>query len=183
MFKKILVAVDGGAPAARAASTAYALAAELKAKVRLFHAVELPAATVQPAVSPEKSKALIDRESEEIFVRLIAMLPPDVSPQGLWTRGDPADEIVRAVSDWNADLLVIGSHGRDGVMRVVLGSVAEKVMRHATCPVLVIKAALEAPERARLAGTEPILTNLSDFRSSFEPDRPDGLLDEATAAD
>ena len=55
--------------------------------------------------------------------------------------GDPANENLRAAADWRADLLVMGSHGRDGVMRVLLGSVAEKVMRHATCPVLVIKAA------------------------------------------
>ena len=148
IFKKILVAVDRGAPAARAAKTAYALAADLKAEIRLFHAVELPTAAVQAGVSPAEAKTIGDRESEEIFASPIGILAPDVTPEGLWGTGDPANEILRAVSDFSADLLVMGSHGRDGVMRVILGSVAEKVMRHATCPVLVIRASEKAGEAA-----------------------------------
>ena len=140
VFGKILVAVDGGAPSATAAATAYALAAELKSEIRLFHAVEPPTAAAQTGMSPEEVTRLTKRESEEIFSSLLGVLPPSVSPQGLWGAGDPASEILRAAADWRADLLVIGSHGRDGVMRVLVGSVAEKVMRHATCPVLVIKA-------------------------------------------
>jgi universal stress protein A len=52
----------------------------------------------------------------------------------------PAAEIVKAVKEWPANLIVIGSHGRGGIQRAVLGSVAEAVMRHAPCPVMVIKA-------------------------------------------
>jgi nucleotide-binding universal stress UspA family protein len=140
MFKKILVAVDGGAPAARAAATSYALAVELKAKFRLFHAVEAPAKDTRDVIASEKAQEHADRESREIIANLIDTLPHDLRPEGLWRMGDAANEILRAASEWSADLLVIGSHGRDGVMRVILGSVAEKVMRHATCPVLVIKA-------------------------------------------
>lgn len=68
--------------------------------------------------------------------------------------GDPASEIVREAREWEADLLVVGTHGRRGAARVFLGSVAESVLAHAPCAVLVIPppAAVEAhagPELAR----------------------------------
>lgn len=55
--------------------------------------------------------------------------------------GDPAAEIVRYAADAGIDVIVIGTHGRTGVDRLVMGSVAEKVMREAPCSVLVVKLA------------------------------------------
>ncbi|HEU0299974.1 MAG TPA: universal stress protein [Longimicrobium sp.] len=52
--------------------------------------------------------------------------------------GDPAHEIVAAAREWEADLIVVGTHGRRGIGRMFLGSVAETVLRHAPCAVLVI---------------------------------------------
>lgn len=54
--------------------------------------------------------------------------------------GSPAEEIVRFATDQHADLIVVGTHGRKGALRILLGSVAESVVRHATCPVLTVKA-------------------------------------------
>ena len=54
--------------------------------------------------------------------------------------GSPVGEVVKAAKDWPADLIVIGSHGRGGIRRALLGSVAEGVMRQAPCPVLVVRA-------------------------------------------
>lgn len=54
--------------------------------------------------------------------------------------GSPATDFVKAAKKWPADVIVIGSHGGRAVPRVLLGSVAEGVMRHAPCPVLVIRA-------------------------------------------
>jgi nucleotide-binding universal stress UspA family protein len=53
--------------------------------------------------------------------------------------GKPALEIVKSAKEWPADVIVLGSHGRTGVARVFLGSVAEAVLRHAPCSVLVIR--------------------------------------------
>ena len=58
--------------------------------------------------------------------------------------GDPVESIVATARAWPADLVVIGSHGRDGLGRVLLGSVAEGVTRHAPCPVLVVRKASAA---------------------------------------
>jgi nucleotide-binding universal stress UspA family protein len=50
-------------------------------------------------------------------------------------QGDPRREIVEAAKDWDAELIVVGSHGRTGLQRLILGSVAEYVVRHASCSV------------------------------------------------
>jgi nucleotide-binding universal stress UspA family protein len=70
--------------------------------------------------------------------------------------GDPATEIVRYAADAGMDLIVMGTHGRTGLERLLMGSVAEKVMREALCSVLVVKLpkGVPAPEQreAALAG-------------------------------
>jgi nucleotide-binding universal stress UspA family protein len=55
-------------------------------------------------------------------------------------RGDPAAEILRIAQDTNSDLIVMGTHGRSGLGRLLMGSVAEQVVRKASCPVLTVKA-------------------------------------------
>jgi nucleotide-binding universal stress UspA family protein len=53
--------------------------------------------------------------------------------------GDPAGEIVRLAADEDAEMIVLGTHGRSGLARVLMGSVAESVVRRALCPVLVYR--------------------------------------------
>jgi nucleotide-binding universal stress UspA family protein len=59
------------------------------------------------------------------------------------TEGDAVDEILRVARDADADLIVLGTHGRTGLGRLLMGSVAEQVVRRAPCPVLVVKAPAE----------------------------------------
>jgi nucleotide-binding universal stress UspA family protein len=64
----------------------------------------------------------------------------DVAVSHLLEEGDPADQILRVAQEGGYDLVVMGTHGRTGLGRLLMGSVAEKVMRKAPCPVLVAKA-------------------------------------------
>jgi nucleotide-binding universal stress UspA family protein len=66
--------------------------------------------------------------------------------------GLPAEEIVQYAHEHAIDLIVMGTHGREGVMRVVLGSVAETVVRRALCPVLTV----HHPEREFVMAQEPV---------------------------
>jgi universal stress protein A len=59
--------------------------------------------------------------------------------QQLRVEGDPADEILRLADEIGADLIVMGSHGRTGVLRVLMGSVSRKVLDRAKCPVLIVR--------------------------------------------
>lgn len=64
---------------------------------------------------------------------------PEIPYTHVFLEGDPATEIVRYANDESVDLIVMGTHGRTGVERLLMGSVAEKVMRDAPCSVLVVK--------------------------------------------
>ena len=74
---------------------------------------------------------------------------PDIAVHHAFLEGDPATEIARYAADVGIDVIVIGTHGRTGVDRLVMGSVAERVMREAPCSVLVVKLpkGVTAPER------------------------------------
>jgi nucleotide-binding universal stress UspA family protein len=69
----------------------------------------------------------------------IRPLNPAINVQHIFLEGDPASEIVRYTRDSGIDLIVMGTHGRTGVERLLMGSVAEKVLRDAPCSVLVVK--------------------------------------------
>ncbi|ETX07011.1 MAG: hypothetical protein ETSY2_13710 [Candidatus Entotheonella gemina] len=78
---------------------------------------------------------------EETLTRLRELIPQSFT--GNWdaevASGDPADAIVHVAKEHHADLIVMGTHGRTGLAHAFLGSVAEKVVRHASCPVLVAR--------------------------------------------
>ena len=79
--------------------------------------------------------------NEEALMQLSELVPPSFT--GVWepqvVAGDPADAIVRMAEEREVDLIVMGTHGRTGLQHVLLGSVAEKVVRLAPCPVLTVR--------------------------------------------
>lgn len=140
-FRRVLIAVDSEPIAAHAADVGVELARSLGADVALVHAIDTSAGYGgDTGISPNE---LIDRAKQdgkrllEGFRQRLSLQP---SALEFVVAGMPADEIVKAAGEWPADLIVIGSHGRGGVQRALLGSVAEGVMRRASCPVLVIRA-------------------------------------------
>ncbi len=77
----------------------------------------------------------------ELQARLTAMQPPDASlrVEHRLCQGDPAAEILRLAQETFCDLIVMGTHGRTGLARLLVGSVAEEVLRRASCPVLTLR--------------------------------------------
>jgi Universal stress protein family len=80
-----------------------------------------------------------DRHYWQGQLEQIRPVNPGIPVSHVLLEGDPAAEIVRYGRDAGIDLIVMGTHGRTGVERLVLGSVAEKVLRDASCSVLVVK--------------------------------------------
>lgn len=138
-FRKILIAVDGEPLADHAAEVGIELASSLGAEIGLVYVVE-PALSQAPGIQPADLIAEDEREGRRVLDRLRHLLPPDRLRAEFIHAGRPASEIVRTAKEWAADVIVIGSHGRHGFQRALLGSVAEEVMRHAPCPVLVLRA-------------------------------------------
>ncbi|HEX5827007.1 MAG TPA: universal stress protein [Candidatus Limnocylindrales bacterium] len=137
--KKLLLATDLSEASASATDEAFELALELKASLLVVSVID-PGALLLPG---GRFRARVDqvRERRE---QLAQGLVERGREQGLdvsflvWT-GDPGDMIVEAAQSEHADMVLVGSHGRGAVGRFFLGSVSEHVVRHAPCPVLVVR--------------------------------------------
>jgi nucleotide-binding universal stress UspA family protein len=138
-FKKILFATDFSPASEAALKFDTELARDSKALLLITHVEELP----MPYAGGEMYFAQPEYPNPEVKKMLEAITPPDKSVryEHRLVMGTAADDIVRVADEEGADLIVIGTHGRTGLMRVLMGSVAESVMRLATCPVLTVKQA------------------------------------------
>ncbi len=139
-FKKILIAVDGSAIAARALDVAADLASDLRAHAALVHAVDPDLFGRGVDIAPPEFEMTAQQEGRALLADARATFSCEVSVQQFIVQGSPGAEIVKTANEWGADLIAIGSHGRSGIGRAFVGSVAEFVMRHAPCPVLVVRA-------------------------------------------
>lgn len=150
LYNKILVPVDGDVPASHALDHAIAIARDQGARLKLITVLDKGVADYRGA-----EVGWLDRDKwhEELRVQARTTLEgagervrdaaADVSVEtevvdapkgGVWKR------ILQAAEDWGADLLVVGTHGRHGVDRVLLGSVSEALVRHGHLPLLVVPA-------------------------------------------
>ena len=116
-----------------------------------FHAIALAQAhhaslTILFVYNPDNTTTPDSQGDEEADQRYwreqleqIRPTDPSIPVRHVLLKGDPATEIVRYVRDAGMDLIVMGTHGRTGLERLLMGSVAEKVLRDAPCSVLVVK--------------------------------------------
>jgi nucleotide-binding universal stress UspA family protein len=118
---------------------ACSLARDHRARLVFLHV-----ATPPPVVTPTGiiTEAKFDAYKEQLGTALRQLQAPDpkLPVEHRLAVGDPATEILQAAKDVQADLIVMGTHGRAGASRVLMGSVAEQVLRRASCPVLTVKA-------------------------------------------
>lgn len=139
---KILFATDFSPHSRRALASAAELSGRMGVPLVIFNAVQLPVYPIPDGVvlrGPEVLTELVDRSRQalEDERRLATELgAQDVETQ--WSEGPAAVEIVRFAREQGIDLIVVGSHGRGVIARAILGSTADRVIRSAHCPVLVV---------------------------------------------
>jgi nucleotide-binding universal stress UspA family protein len=141
----ILVPVDGSALAEAALPRALELAKVSGARVLLLRAAQAP--TV-PGVDPTEAQARVVREAEAYLAQLQARLTREGGVKvetSVWY-GPAAHAIVEAAQLHRADEIVMTTHGRSGLGRLLLGSVAESVLRGTTTPILLLRAEGAPPE-------------------------------------
>lgn len=144
MFKHIIVAVDGSECSADAFEIGASLAKALGAKLTACAVVDvIRAASSMTFASGEIVQAYFDalREDAKQVLKTAADRGRalDVAVEGEIAEGNPAETIVDVAKRDGADLIVMGSHGRTGIQRFLLGSVAESVVRTAHAPVLIAR--------------------------------------------
>ncbi len=146
MYERILVAVDGSPPSTLALDEAVKLAKEQRAKLRIVHVVD-EGLVVSPNVpsfnlgetdpaQAERGRSILQGACERARrggLEPEAILLDEMTHQ-------PGRRIVEQATEWPADLIVCGTHGRRGVRRLLLGSDSEYVLRHTPVPMLLVRA-------------------------------------------
>jgi universal stress protein A len=137
------------------------LAAEAKATLHIVHIHDIRDFN---AATGEASPLFADtwqKEKRRAEKRLSKIVPTvsDVAYEHHSVVGDPLSDILAVAAEKKVDLIVMASHGRTGLSRLLMGSIAEGVMREAACPVLIVKQPVEAPKRE----THPTNSN-DEFR-------------------
>jgi universal stress protein A len=144
--RNILVPIDLDDSAAQVLDYAAVLANKLDATLHVVHVVPWPllGAEVPVAMTETAMNEIIGRE-RPAFNELVAARTAKL-PLGSATlkTGDARTAILAVAEELHAELIVMGTHGRRGVSRLVLGSVAESVVRAAPCPVLLVRSGLAA---------------------------------------
>lgn len=147
MPKRILVPVDGSSPSNKGLAEAIKMARSQKARLCVLHVVDERAV----ALSPEVGGVYLDRllnAMRESGKKILAKAVAAARARGVKASTVLVENVTRTVADivvsqarkWHADLIVLGTHGRRGVSRLVMGSDAEGVVRTTPVPVLLVRA-------------------------------------------
>ncbi|WP_425614133.1 universal stress protein [Anatilimnocola sp. NA78] len=136
--KKILLPVDFSTAGQAALNMATMLARDGGGTIVILHVEEPPMAYG----GGELYYGLVEPDRTELTRMLHEIKPTDPNVPVVYrlVTGDPATAVVQAAEEEGADFIVVGSHGRTGIGRLLMGSVAESIVRHAKCPVVTVKA-------------------------------------------
>ncbi|OEU44000.1 universal stress protein [Methanosarcina sp. Ant1] len=141
-FKKILVATDGSESAVNAVSHGINIAKATGAEVHVLYVISTEYAVTTRTVrgwTDEFEESLAKRGAVAIdYVKGLGK-EAGIKVEPVFLRGTPAEEILDYAEDNDIDLIMMGTHGLTGVKRFLIGSVAEKVLRHSKIPVMIIR--------------------------------------------
>lgn len=141
-IKTILHPTDFSPNSQFAFRLACSLANDYKARLILLHVSPPPVIYGEGIVPPDfQESAEVLREK----LKAVQATAPEVVMEERLVEGDPATEILRAAEETKCDVILMGTHGRTGLSRLLMGSVAEQVVRKAPCPVVTVKHPPESP--------------------------------------
>ena len=146
-LETILLATDGSPASEPASDQAIDLATQVGARLLVVSVVasaRTPSEAAADGSRPSETRDSLSSKAQSIVQRARAA---GADATFLVWEGEPGDAIVAAADSENADLIIVGSHGRSGVSRFLIGSVSDYVVRHAHCPVMVVRGTLDAARR------------------------------------
>lgn len=141
MFKTILIPTDGSENSEKAVNAGLELAKKTKAKVIALYVLDYSGLYSLPETYMwENVKGLLDEEGKKALKSIKDAAKKDyISVKTVIREGNPSTEIISAVEEFKADLIVMGTAGRTGLDKFFLGSVSDKVLRTSKTPILIIK--------------------------------------------
>ena len=138
-YEKILIAVDSSEYSMKAARKGLELAHQLNAKAALVFVVDKSKAmgNIDAGIMPEQALIVLKKEAEQTLDELATMYSGKELMKFM-PEGKPTEDVLKTAETWQADLIVIGTHGRTGLRHLLMGSVAEHIVRHSKIPVMVV---------------------------------------------
>lgn len=139
-YHKILIAVDSSSFAMEAAKKGFELAHQLKATIGLINVIDKNKESVNAdlGITPANSQAVLIKQAEENIAQLIKLYDGIDEVIRFTPEGFPQNEIINTAKEWEADVIIMGTHGRTGLIGLFMGSVAEYVIKHSSIPVMVV---------------------------------------------
>jgi universal stress protein A len=140
-LKKILVPIDFSDRSTKALQYAISFSRQFRAEILCLHVIEIPYGAGEAGLVAEMERFRKDmlKETKRRMDDLLAREAAELPGKGAVRSGVPYHEITKAAQEEDIDLIIIGTHGRTGFSRFFLGSTTERVVRHAHCPVLVVR--------------------------------------------
>jgi len=142
---KVLLAIDGSLSSEATLQALLAMARPQETDVRILHVVELWPIHIHSSEWDRElsvARRAMWTRAEEIVARAARTLEDaGFNVTTAVKEGDPKTDLIDAASEWHADLIMVGSHGRTGLDRLLMGSVSEAVARHAPCSVQIVRSA------------------------------------------
>lgn len=140
-IKKILIPTDGSEHSMRAAEYGISIAKMVGAQILVVFVVDEVVLDQLAKITEREAAERELKEDGKGYVNYVLSMveKKGVSASSLIEVGSPFEQIVNIAKDSNVDLIVMGTYGRRGAERILIGSVAERVIGYASCPVLVVK--------------------------------------------
>jgi len=163
MYKKLLVPLDGSKTAERVLPFARALGGALKIPVELLEVIDLSTMSLHVAADKARYLDVLIAESENSakeYLKEIAATFPGIEVTYTVKRGGPGDVIIERAAANQDTLITMATHGRSGVSRWLMGSVAEKVLRGATTPLFLVRAGDEESVSSGAAALKSVIVAL-----------------------
>ncbi|MFE3866628.1 universal stress protein [Flavobacterium sp. LS2P90] len=137
-MKKIVIAVDNDPTSEKVALNGFQLGLQLNAEIALLSVVDLTMLITEGAVSTKEFADLAINDYKKNQQMLVDTVFKEYKIKTFVEEGIPYEVILNVAKEWNADIIVLGTHGRTGISHLIMGSVAEKIVRHSKIPVYII---------------------------------------------
>jgi len=140
-IKKILIPTDGSDYSVRAAEVGISIAKMLDAQIIVVYVIdEVVLNQIYKADERETVAEELKQDGKQYIKYVLSLAAKEgVKDGSVLAQGSPFEQIVHLAKDLNVDLIVMGTYGRRGAERILIGSVAERVIEYSICPVLVVK--------------------------------------------
>jgi len=139
--KKILIPIDGSDYSMRAAEYGISIAKMLDAQITVVYVIDqILLDQILKVTDREDVERELKKDGQQYINYALGLAEKEgVKDASLLAKGRPFDQIVRLAKEQNMDLIVMGTYGLRGAERILIGSVAERVIEYSPCPVLVVK--------------------------------------------